>query len=74
MIFYYFFQTYDFLGDYVLSNLIAIPLTLIIEIPFGNLDRYFFQKVKIAPFPRIKKNANNPETGKKEELNMAWEW
>lgn len=34
-----------------MANLAAIPLTLIFEMPFGNIGRYLFRNVKILPIP-----------------------
>lgn len=39
------------MGDLVLSFLLAIPVTLIFEIPFGNIERYLFRNVSILPLP-----------------------
>lgn len=46
------FQIYAFVGDIVLSNLLAIPVTLLFELPFGTIEKYFFRNVSIFPFPR----------------------
>ncbi|KAK6637529.1 hypothetical protein RUM44_007951 [Polyplax serrata] len=43
---------YAFVGDIVLSNLLAIPVTLLFELPFGTIEKYFFRNVSIFPFPR----------------------
>lgn len=51
-----FFQTYEFLGDLTVSYLLAIPFALLFEMPFGNIDRYLFQNVKILPLPTQIKN------------------
>lgn len=44
----------------MISMLLSIPFTLLFEMPFGNLDSYLFQNVKILPFPK-QKNMNEPE-------------
>lgn len=43
------------LSDLLAINLLAIPFTLFFEMPFANLDSYFFQNVKILPYPNRKK-------------------
>lgn len=40
------------LSDLMAVYLLAIPFTLLFEMPFGNLDLYFFQNVKILPYPK----------------------
>lgn len=50
----------------MLSYLAAIPMTLLFEMPFGNMYRYFFRNVKIFPLP--KKSYN--KTNKKLENNV----
>jgi len=54
----------------MLSNLLAIPFTLLFEMPFGNLDSYFFQNVKIFPFSK-KRKILEQEKKEMEEPNVS---
>ena len=51
----YLLQVFDFFSYLTISHLLAIPLTLICEMPFGNLDKHIFRNVRIFPIPRPKK-------------------
>lgn len=64
-------QSWYFLGDLVLSFLLAIPLTLIFEIPFGNIDRYFFRNVSLLPLPPRKKGNKKQEVKSEENNNLS---
>ncbi|EEB12969.1 conserved hypothetical protein [Pediculus humanus corporis] len=60
---------HTFFGDFCLSFLLAIPLALLLEYPFVNLDRFFFRKIKILPFPNNNNN-NNKTNYKKNSLDL----
>ena len=53
--FSFFFQVYLFIADFIVSNLLSIPLYMIFEQPFLHIDRYFLGKIKILPYPKPKK-------------------
>lgn len=60
---FFFLQVWDALGDWVLSNLLAIPLTLIFEMPFLNLERYLLANAEIFRYPKKKKDLQVEERG-----------